>query len=71
MKTVKNQCDKCICTYCINQPVCAKSCDMCKTLGGYVGFCVDQCKCEQIEFVEEESCTCNECGKDFTVLSHE
>ena len=48
---MKNQCDKCICTSCINQPACAKSCGMCKTLGGYVGFCVDQCRCEQMEFV--------------------
>lgn len=50
---MKNQCEKCICTYCINQPSCAKSCEMCKTLGGYVGFCVDQCRCEQIEMFEK------------------
>lgn len=49
---MKNQCDKCICTSCINQSVCKRSCEQCKTIGGYVGFCVDQCRCEQMEFVE-------------------
>ena len=52
MGSESKKCEKCICTYCINQPVCAKSCVMCKTLGGYVGYCSEECRCEQMEFVE-------------------
>lgn len=42
-------CEKCICTSCANQPTCEKSCEQCRVLGGYVGFCASERKCEQIE----------------------
>lgn len=53
MGSESKKCEKCICTSCINQSVCAKSCGMCKTLGGYVGFCSEECRCEQIEMFEK------------------
>ena len=52
---IKNQCDKCICTSCINQPGCKRSCEMCKALQGHVGFCIDECRCEQIEMFGKEN----------------
>ena len=52
MKFIENECEKCICKSCINQPVCSRSCELCKTIQGYVSFCANECRCEQIELSE-------------------
>ena len=49
---MQSECEKCICKSCINQPVCIRSCELCKTIQGYVSFCANECRCEQIELSE-------------------
>lgn len=49
----QKECDGCICITCINQPDCARSCNLCKYLKGTVSFCKDECRCEQITFGKE------------------
>ena len=49
---MRSECEKCICKSCINQPVCIRSCELCKTIQGYVSFCANECRCKQIELSE-------------------
>lgn len=43
-----DNCSKCKCSVCLNQSGCEKSCEQCKRIGGYVSFCKDSKKTEQL-----------------------
>lgn len=49
------KCSKCICTSCLKQPNCERSCGLCKKMEGYVMYCAEEDRAKQLTIFKEDN----------------